>query len=583
MSAVKFTTTGISVAEKNLIRRMFQGTEYILEENMSSECDYVLTYRCMFTEKKIIAEKWSIPIISVSWVYRSLCMKNILSYRLRKYEGAIFSTSSITDTLYINYYLLHGAHYQSDLNRSCDFLVVRNESVQGSKLQHALECNIPVVLSKDVFYDRLEVFQKEINYNSFSLDVPREDMFNGLVFYFEGTTQIHHLIRQAIVQHGGNRVDRPGEDVTYTVYFGDKTKGKNLVWYQWILDSIELGHLLAPDAYFFYPKDLNTLPLKGLAIYLGMVKEDQIPIRNMIASLGGIVHPQINSQVTCCIVGSKSKTNTISIKNALEKYRISVYTQEWIHQCIYHMRRVKEDRYQVYSTHKPISEMQSQGTEERPSKRKAILSCIPICQSEWNFQFSGLSESLKKETKDILDTHQIEYTDTSRYSKRCTHLVVGVVGVTVKLLSAIACGAILVDYKIIDDLKENIFKDVSKYTLETRSLAMDVGKNATVVKTLIRHASYWRKRKERTGLMAFSEWKLAILKSTKEDLIREVVENGGGQIVPLTDASIFFTDSISDLPPGIPSTQCINMVYIINYLSRRIEHKIEATEEKENK
>ncbi|KAI5189993.1 hypothetical protein NECID01_0788 [Nematocida sp. AWRm77] len=527
---IKFTTTVLSSAEKLLIRKMFKGTDFVLEEAMSFETAYLLTYKNVFTDKRILAERWSIPVISVQWVYKSLTEKNILAYRLRKYEGCSFSTSGITNSVFANYYRLLGAQHTSELDRYSDFLVVNQRQKEGDKMQYAEENGIPIVAADGVFQDRVEHMKKDVQYNTFVQDVAKEEMFNGITFYFAGSSDIHKLVRKVIIEHGGTRVEESGSDVTYTVYFGDKPKQKkNLVWYQWILDSAELETLLAPEPYFVKGLALPPLPLKDCAVHLMVCAEELVKSKHKVLALGGSVSMSITSQTTHCVLDSRKDAGAAKKHGHLAQCNVLVCSAEWLNQCIYHMQRIKEQRFSLGAELKPV--LQVPPVRIDPQKR-AVLRRLPCGLEKWVVQFTGLMEDLKKEAVLILVSRGAAIVDTTEYSSECTHLIVGTVNMSIKFLSAIAAGKEVLDYRIVEDIKRNQFQEEKRYSLKSRDVKIDVGKQqAHILKHIILSADRWKERVEKTGKKAFAEWKVLVLPTKRKSEIEALIKNGGGEVV----------------------------------------------------
>ncbi|KAI5166616.1 hypothetical protein NEIRO02_1273 [Nematocida sp. AWRm79] len=570
MKPVLFTTTGLSSLEKNLIAKIFAETEYRLEETMTSSTSYLLSNKSTFTEKRILAERWGIPVISIMWVYKSLNRRNILQFKLRKYEGCVFCTSGITNDLFINYYRLHGAYHSSILNRYCDFLVVNSPDQVTDKIVYAKECNIPIITAEHVFDDRATFFMKNIQYESFINEPLTDEIFNGKIFYFEGETEIHRLVRRLIIEHGGNRVEEPGPDVDYSIYFGGNGKGRNLIWYQWILDSAELETFLSPDGYEVHYTDLPALPLENTIVFPMVCKEEGLRTRNKIQALGGEVSMQMSSKITHCIVERKSKQLQNKMQGYMKMYKIHVCFLEWLNQSIYYMKRLSENKFEMSTSLRTIPQI----ALETAKKRKTAIKYTPSNLDGWRVQFTGLIDTLKEQAISVLKEKGVMVIDSPEYSTECTHLIVGAVNVSLKFLSAIACGAILLDYRIIDDLKQNTYTGETSYTLEARDLKIDAPKNEKVIRKLIVSASIWKDNKENNGKRAFSGLRVHVLTKKDTAKIEQLIENGGGEVIKSENAhgfhkdGFYFVDSSVTLPSEISSARVIEMKDIITHLAR---------------
>ncbi|EHY66053.1 hypothetical protein NERG_00749 [Nematocida ausubeli] len=571
MKPVQFTTTGLSSLEKSLIIRLFKGTEYILEETMTSSISYLLSNKSTFTEKRILAERWGIPVISIMWVYKSLSQKSILQFKLRKYEGCVFCTSGITNDLFINYYRLHGAYHSSVLTRYCDFLVVNSLEQDTDKIIYAKEWNIPIITAETVFDDRITFFMKTIQYESFISEPLTDEIFNGKIFYFEGETEIHKLVRRLIIEHGGNRVEEPGPDVDYSIYFGSDGKGRNLVWYQWILDSADLGTLLSSEGYEVHHAELPSLPLENMIIFPIVCKEEGLRTKNKVNALGGEVSMQISSKITHCIVERKSRQLQSKMQVYMKTYKIHVCFLEWLNQSIYYMKKLNENKFEMPVGLKTIPESVMDRTEMR---KRASVKYMPGNLDGWKVQFTGLVDTLKEQAVKVLQEKGVAVIDSPEYSPECTHLIVGAVNVSLKFLCAIACGAVLMDYQVIDDLKQNTYTAEKSYNLETRNIKIDAPRNEKIIRKLIRAAPVWKAKKEKCKKKAFTGWRVHILATKDTARIEQLIENGGGEVVVhgadenIHKNSFYFVDAATKVPPEIPPAQIIEMKDIIGHLAQ---------------
>lgn len=541
---------------------------------MSFETSYLLTYRSVFTDKRILAERWGIPVISVQWVYESLAEKNIRAFQVRKYEGCTFSTSGITNQIFVNYYRLLGAHYTAELNRCADFLVVNHALTEGDKLAYAQEHGIPVISSETVFQDRIELLQKPVEYRTFVQELRREEMFNGVTFYFVGSSDIHQLVRKVIIEHGGTRVEEAGSDITYTVYFGGRARGKQLIWYQWILDSAELETRLAPDAYLVREQPPAARPLEQCTVYLMVCPEEQLKSRNKVLALGGSVSLCVTSKTTHCILDSRKDVGLLKKQLHLEQCHVRMCSAEWLNHCIYQMQKIKEQRFELDPEIKPVLQLQPVRSDAR---KKTVLRHLPCGLEKWVVQFTGLVEDLKQEAVMILVSKGAAVIDSPEYSRECTHLIVGTVNLSIKFLSAVAAGKELLDYQLIDDIKRNQFRDGKRYSLKSRDFKLDVGKSqAQLIKHMIAAAEKWKRHVARTGQLAFSQWKVLVLPTDKKPEIEALIANGGGEVLecPQENADmsgvpadvLVFASKHAVVPPALQHLRRLQMADIFRHL-----------------
>lgn len=567
---VRVTTTGLSVKEKSLIRKRFIGTKYVLEESMSCKTLYLLTYRSIFTEKRVLADKWGIPLINVEWAYKSLCEKSILSYRIRKYEGCLFSTTGVTNLVFVNYFRLLGGWYAPVLSRSHDFLVARDRDRKSAKTEYASECGISVIPADDIFFNRS--VRNRMQYSAEQgEEKAKDEIFNGMVFCFKGSSEIHTLVRKVIIEHGGSRVEKEAGDREYHIYFGGRSKQKNLIRYQWVLDSAEMGVLLCVDPYKVVEIEVVPLPLKNTVILLMVGNEEVIKCKNKVEALGGEAVLEISSRVTHCIVET-SRSAYARKRAALGMYKVHVCTIDWLDQCIYHMKRVKERADKEESAPVVVT------VEKRP--KRILLGRKTDLLYGWTVQFTGLVSDLRVEAAETLRAYGAVVADEISYTEKCTHLVVGTVSVSLKFLSAVAAGTTLLDYSAIDALKKGRYTHESNYSLDKRFLSVDVGKNEKIVRQLICAAPEWRKRREKTGEKAFSGWRVLVAVEKEKENIEQLIINGGGEIVRDPDLNqedkkedkniLIYTKKDNKRCNNTPITQnkCIQMAYILKYLAR---------------
>jgi len=574
MGGLKFAASGLSHAEKRLIGKRFEGTEFVLDEAMSSETSYLLMFRNMFTEKRVLADRWGVPVVSVLWVHQSLQRKNIKNYHLKKYEGSFFSTSGITNQIFINYYKLSGAHYSAELNRCTDFLVVKSMQTESAKIKYARENAIPIVLAEEAFQDRVMVLKKQMEYGTTAKSGEKDEIFNGLVFYFKGDSDIHREVRKTIIEHGGNRVEERGGDVAYTVHFGGSRKSKTAVWYQWILDSAELGVLLSPCGYLVEEAETPAPPLAKATVYLSVSKEETVKCKNKVKALGGEVAVQMGSKVTHCVVESEKEARKLKKEDVEQRYRVWICSPEWLNQCIYHAKKIREANFGYGAEAKKLPEIT---VRKKEGAGKPLLRCVAGALERWVVQFTGVVDELKKEAVRILEGKGARVLDMQEYSSACTHLVVGTVSLSIKLLSAAAAGANIMDYRAVEDIGRGAFTEERDYSLRNKEMKIDVGRYEQMMKSIIRAAEKWRKRRKETGEKAFSRWKIVVLVESKRAGIEQLVENGGGTALSLSQTKTnkdsrenlcVFVDKNTKVPEHLSSCRRVQMVDMVKHLAR---------------
>lgn len=570
---VKLTSTGLSKAEKNLIRKTFEGTPFVLEDHMTRNTKYLLVYRSIFTEKRIQADKWGVPCVSVLWVYGSLSEKSIKKYQIRKYEGCLFTSSGIINGIFINYYRVQGAEYTAELTRACDFLVVRTATASSTKLECARENGIPVVKSEDVFVSDIDRMHRKVHYDTHSECLNEEEVFNGISFLVEGDTEIKRLVTRCIIEHGGNRVRISGPDVTYTVYFGGKKKSKATVWYHWILDCVEMCTLLSPDRYLLRGSEVPAVPFEKITVFFLLPENEQKAAWNKVEALGGSVQRRMNSQVTHCIVASAAREK--KTEDLLRRYKIKICTMEWVNQCLYHLRLLSEARFGVKK--EPQHVFHTVACAQVPpekTKKTVKLKCKTIGLEEWRVQFTGIFEEMRNEAEQILTQKGAQVLASSEYSNECTHLIVGALSISLKFLAAVASGAVLLDYRVVEHIRKNQDIQEKEYSLEKRNLKVDVGKNERIVRQLIIAAPKWKEHREKTGKKAFSGWSVIVLAEKGRGKIENLVSSGGGEVLSdsaVKKGTVVFTDGEKEIPEHLASCDTVQIKDLLRYLARVIE------------
>lgn len=600
--AVHFTTTGISEVEKELIRKLFHGTRYVLSDALTAETSYLLTYKAMFTEKYVQAHKWGISCISTLWAYKSLNEKTLPQYRIGKYEGAFFSTTGITNEIFSNYFAQHGAVYSPTLSRATDFLVSEDKSRETPKTRYAVSNHIPILCADEVFYDDIHLLRRERVFDVGAPDKsrPREHLFNGLTFYLEGSGDLHRLIRKKIIEQGGNRVEILDGDVTHIVYVeslsadtlrlmqkmrrgGRHSGAPAVIRYQWILDCVDVGALLVQGSYVLEPAGkaagergrLESRPFANVVAYLSLGPEERIKAKNKVLALGGSVAVNMGSHVTHCIIGHREDLPSSLHAALLEEGNLRACTIDWIDQSICHMGRVKEDRFSVSRSR--LSLVPGKGAEAgargNPAKKRAVLRYMSGTLGSWVVQFTGLSDLLKKKAATVLAERGASVVDGPEYNAKCTHMIVGTANVSVKFLSSIANGIWVLEYRIVEELSLNREVSEREYELRGSGMYLEPGSQEGLLRRMVDAIPKWRARRSGTGKAAFAGWRVFLLcqSSEREKRVGQLIANGGGLIVDEPsggERSYVFIDKETGLEGKYRGVPRIRMGDILHYLAK---------------
>lgn len=569
-----FTTTGISEVEKEVIRNTFKKSRYALVDTLSARTSYLLCYRAMFTEKYIQAHKWNIPCISPLWVYRSLNARVIGQYTLKKYEGAVFTTTSITNDIFKNYFVQQGAVYLSQLTRSTDFVVRGDKQKETDKTRFAERNSIPVISTDSVFYDNLFLMGRSPPFDIREKDRQREVdyLFHGSTFYIEGRNYdvLFSLLKKKIIEHGGSRVEFLDRDVTHIIVIDDKgvaeetkafirrevcavseaentssmsagtTAGPEVLRYQWILDCIDTKSLLVSDLYKLRPETLGCpekTPFGEVVAYLRLDPEERVKTRNKIRSLGGKVSLSLGSSVTHYIIPTKEDIPPALSASVSGRYNLKICTVDWIDQSLYYVKRMREERFTL---HKPQLFLQKKAVPPtlpifpedtsllHPSKSLSVLAYKKEEVSTWHVQFTGLSETLRARAVEILKKRGATIVDSVEYNLKCTHLIVGVPSISIKFLSALSNGIWILSYGVVDDIRLN--RDIKE---EEYILRRESQKRTNILDALVDSVSLCRERRTRTGRPSFFGWKVKVISINipKQKIFSQLIVNGGGRVV----------------------------------------------------
>ncbi|KAF7683781.1 SMC5-SMC6 complex localization factor protein 1 [Astathelohania contejeani] len=596
------TTTGISTLEKNLIRSILP-SHIVLEDDLTTTTKYLLTYKCFLTEKYVQALKWGIPIVHVDWAYDTSCA--IKRYYMPRFYGLCFSMSDVSNEIFKNYFCVQGAVYQTSLFKSSDFLIacnqsdnenkeneshINNENYRNDKIEFCKKYNIPVLDTSLVFSNQYEKIMKEYNFDVISENAPN-GIFYNLTFLLDNELhpKLLNFLKRLIIENNGTRVTRSSSEnsikkrkmaiqtineyeycdhnIDYIItnkygYENYKDEYKDrILHYQYIFDCVENKCLLLHNSYIIHESSQNKIFEnivfcidKTLSSQRGNngINDTKNQVINKIIAMGGIIKNRVDSTCSYLIIKSRCEYKSYSFK----PYKVVEF--EWIDQCLYSMRRLKEDKYLV-----------KQPSLNLFSKCKVV----PNAKVEYKkystkdavFQFTGLPSLLKEEAIEIMDTNNIKYEDCD-YFKECTHLIMGTVTTSEKFLSVLSNGGWILRPDVIQILRDIKPEDLPNYNFEKYEWKVDDNLDSCDEK-VVQSIRKWRERININGRPAFYKWIVKLdLENSKKESYKRVLTNGGAKVIEEGEFTHRFVPKKKDLnlPKRVYTTD-----FIFSYLFKK--------------
>lgn len=534
-------TTGISEKEKKLIREQLPG-HVILEDTLSTDTNYLITYKAMMTDKYVQALKWGIKILNIRWLYDT--DSNTRRYEMLPFEGMSFTTSGISSDIFANYYRLFGASFRKNLTISTDFII--GDSGENDKMEFSEKYGVPIIAPEDVFRNDYGMYKKEFNFEA--MKVTEDSVFNERVFFLDpGLPKVlFNSLRRMIIENGGTRVSNLDKDVEFILTLSRDSFERyreRIYHYQYIFDCVETGAILLPDPYRIYCRECAPV-FDGVVCCVDPCSGDTVEISNKLRALGAVVKKSIEIGCTHLIIKDRKKHS----KSRRTPYKIIL--SEWIDQCLYTLKHVREDKYVI----KP----ESLSLFGRKIENTSIKKVGCLVRKVMLFQFTGLSLSLRNKAVEKFDEMNIKYSSADRY-EGCTHLIMGAVNTSEKFLSCLCNGGWILRADFIDDFDNSPNFDFSKYEWDVRENMME--KDRKVVSAI----GKWRKRVETSGKPAFHRWIVMLCcEDRKRDSYVRVIENGGGRITTEEDYTHCFVSK--SCKEKTPTEKTYSTDYIFSYL-----------------
>lgn len=508
-------TTAVSEAELSLIDLPSHIT---LSPTLTPRTRMLLTYKAVFTGKHVQALKWNIPVVSVNYLYD--LGSSYKKYELKPFQGALFSTSGISEEIYSNYFVLLGAKYEPNCTIFIDFLVC--DGVDSEKYRFCVKYGIPVVKTSDVFKGDYSIFVKRTKYDAKQI-MPKA-MFFEKVFYLDPglPKKLFNRLKRLIIENEGTRVSNLSGGVDYVLtqsldQFRDHQS--KVVHYQYVFDCQSCNSLLFPE---FYRVNL-TPPKTVLPEVIAVVDkklENAGKYVNKLRSMGCVVKGSLDMRVTHYFSRDVDQ-NTIrqfsrpasvsSLGTACRDQErllpFRVLDPDWIDQCLCTMGRIKEGRF---LSNQPILNL-----KRRLSSKKS---------EEMVFQFTGLPEYFKDEAIRKFREYNIKFIDSDRF-EGCTHLIMGSINSSEKLFSSLVGGCWILRPDFVQDFENQPNFDFEKYEwVPTAEMSQKDRRIAGSIRK-------WRVQIQEGRKKPFQRWNVKIYCSDgkKENYMR-LIESGGGSM-----------------------------------------------------
>ncbi|EOB13814.1 Ankyrin repeat domain-containing protein 32 [Nosema bombycis CQ1] len=502
------TTTGISEIEKSIVKKTLP-TNIILEDELTTLTTYLVSYKAIITDKFVQAMLWNIKIINIDWLYD--VESNPKKYEMKPLEGIEFSSSEMTNEIFNNYYTLLGGVHNENLSISTSFFI--SNEIEGERIDFCKKYNIPVIKPNDVFKNNFKELYKDFKINAFRLGHTK--IFYDKIIFIDQTLpqNVFNQLKRITIEQEGIRVSVIDDTIDYIITNSydkfRKYKGK-VLHYQFIFDCFEYKAHLMPNSYHIQPCKRIDVLKNTVCCIEDSFKKDSLQIVNKLKALGAIIKDEEDFTCTHLIIRDKREYK----KKGLYSYKI--VSSEWIDQCLYTMKHIKEDKYSVKGSNLSLF---STKLESVPIKR---IKCSEA--NEIVFQFTGLPTFLKNKARDTLDKYNVKYINSDKY-ENCTHLIMGNISTSEKFLAALCNGAWILRPDFIESYDGSKTFDFLKFEWTCNSVTDEKDKK------IIKSVRKWREKVEESGKPAFSKWVVKFYADdAKKKSYTRVIINGGGKI-----------------------------------------------------
>lgn len=487
------STTAITESELSLID-LPQGIT--ISPTLTPKTRFLITYKAVFTEKYIQALIWNIPILNPEFLFNITA--NFKNYEMKPFQGAVFTTSGVSDEIFNNYFVLLGAIYEPNCSIFIDFLICDNED--SEKYKFCIKYEIPVIKTSQVFSNNYSLFKKKTKYDA--MQIQPKTMFFGKIFFLDSKLPkpLFNKLRRIIIENEGTRVSTINEETNFVItlnYNDYKAYSSKLLHYQYIFDCSTCNSLLYPEFYKFNFSYSNSILLNTLiAVDKSMVNANEYI--NKLISLGSTVKNQLDLRCTHYITTDPSINRLKSLllsninqqdkkKSEEQNFPFLILSPEWIDQCLSLLKHVKEGRF---GANRPTLNL-----KRRLSLKK---------QEEPVFQFTGLPPLFKDEAIKKLKDFGIKFIDSDKFDKSCTHLIMGTINSSEKFFCSLVNGCWILKPNFIDDFENQANFEYESY--EWVSMDDMTPKEKKAIESIKK----WRIKIQESKRKAFYKWNVKI-------------------------------------------------------------------------
>ncbi|ELA41612.1 uncharacterized protein VICG_01360 [Vittaforma corneae ATCC 50505] len=340
-------------------------------------------------------------------------------FEIKPFQGAVFTTSGISEEIYNNYFILLGAKYEPNCSIFTDFLVCDNED--SEKYKFCKKYEIPVIKTSQVFSGNYSLFKKKTKYDAKQLR-PKA-MFFERVFYIDPKLpkQLFNKLRRIIIENEGTRVSLISEDTEYVITFNYdeyREHSSKLIHYQYIFDCFESNSLLY-SGFYRYHFPISKVVLQNAVSVVDKDMENANEYIYKLKSLGSNVKGVLDSRCTHYITKDANLSSLKSFvndpnsqmggqKDDEQRFPFLVLSPDWVDQCLILLKHTKESKFSANKL--------TLNFRRRLSFKK---------QEEMVFQFTGLPLFFKDEAIRKFRNFGIKFVDSDKF-EGCTHLIMGV-------------------------------------------------------------------------------------------------------------------------------------------------------------
>lgn len=551
------STTGISKLELSCIESI---SDYTLSPILTPQTKALVTYKAVFTEKYIQALIWNIPIVSIAYLYDSSA--SLKKYELNPFQGAIFSSSSVSEDIFINYLTQSGAVYEPNVSIYIDFLISDNEDSEKSKF--CIKYGIPIIKTTQIFSNSFDLFKKKIKYDAKQLQA--KALFFDKTFYIDPQmpSKLFNKIRRLVVENEGIRTSLIGENTDFIMtlqYDQYKDHTTKLLHYQYIFDCVESKAILHTE-FYKYKFSTDRHILQNCISVIDKSIHNAVEYVNKLKVLGSVVKTRLDSRVTHYITENPNYTSIMSFHKSYDKltpkskekvsedgFPFKIITPEWVDQCLTAQKRLKETRY---SPGRPILSL----------KRRSSIKKEP----EMLFQFTGLPTFFKAEAIKKFEKFGIKYTDSDKFEK-CTHLIMGNLNSSEKLFCSIVSGNWILKPDFIEDFQNEQNFDFEKYEWSVDEVMNPKDKK------IVESIKKWRIKIQKEHMRPFSRWNVKIYAMpNKLENYSNLISCGGGTMDEKIPYTHVFKDR--DYKGEISEENCLSVDAIFSHLFKSNASKL---------